>query len=109
MEIPRGGDGTRVLQQVQWRGLAALAGKDHGLVFGRVLVGAKQNFVKLLADWGWASARDQIGRPGFDLGLDLLFLFNGQQRLLHDLCRGLAKAPFAAASAEVVRGFVQAQ
>ena len=109
MKIPGRSDGPSVLQQVQRCCLAAFAGLDHSLVLGGVFVGSKQDFVELLANRLGASARHQIGRPGFDLGLNLLFLFDGLQGLLHDFGRGFAKAPFDTAPAKVMRCFVQAQ
>jgi hypothetical protein len=94
------------LQQVQRRGWRGAAGLDHGLVFGRVLVGLEQDLVELLADGLRAAA--QFGGPGVDLRLQQLFLLDGGQRLLQDFGRGLLEAALAGA-AEVVRRLVQAE
>jgi len=107
VEVPGRVDGARVLQQRQRGFLAGLAGLDHGLVFGRVLVGPEEDLVELFAHRLRASACHQLLRPGFDLGLDLLFLFDRGQGLLHDFGGGLAETPFACAT-EVMRRFKQA-
>jgi hypothetical protein len=77
------------------------------LCIGRVFVWAKQDLVELLADRLRASARHQVSRPSFDLRLDLFFLFDRGQGLLHDFGRGLAVSAFARA-AEIMRRLVQA-
>ena len=108
VKVPGRVDGTGVLQQGQRGFLAGLAGFNDRLVFGRVLVRLEQDLVELLAHRLGALTLAEVLCPGFDLGLDLLFLFDGGQRLLHDLGSGLAKAPLAG-TAEVVRRFKQAQ
>ena len=108
MEIPGRCDGPGVLQQVQRRSLAGLAGLDHSLVLGGVFVRPKQDFVQLLANWNGASARHQFCRPRLDLGLNLFLFLDGQQCLLHDLGGRFAKTPFTSAT-EVMWGFMQTQ
>ena len=108
VELVGGVDGSRLLQQVQRRGVRGTAGLDHGLVLGRVLVGLEQNLVKLVADGLRAFAPAQLRGPLLDLSEDGLFLLDGGQRLLQDLGRGLFEAALACA-AEVVRCVVQAE
>jgi len=60
VEVPGRVDRAGLLKQVQWRLLAGLAGFDHGLVFGGVLVGPEQDLVELLAHGRGALAMDQL-------------------------------------------------
>jgi hypothetical protein len=92
--------------KVERRGVRGARGLDHGLVFGRVLVGLEQDLVELVADRRRAAALASSAGPGGDLRLHLLLLLDGGQRLLHDLGRRLAEAPLARA-AEVVRRLEQ--
>jgi len=96
-------DGAGALQQQQRGGVGAARGVHHGLVLGRVFIGPKQNLVELLGHRRRAQARSQIGCPGLGLGLNLLFLLDRRQRLLHHLGRGFFVAAFAGAP-KVVRG-----
>ncbi len=108
MKIPGRCNGPCVLQQRQRRGLAGLAGLDHRFVFGGIFVWTEQNFVQLLPNRVWANACNQFGRPRFDLRLKLLFLFNGNQRLLHDFGWRFAVAAFATTT-KIMRRLMQAQ
>ena len=100
------GDGARVLQQLQRGQLRGARCFHHGLVFGRVFVGLEQDFVELRFDFRRTAPGRQLGRPGAHLRGNLLFLFDGRQRLRDDVGGGLAKAPFARA-AKVVRRAMQ--
>jgi hypothetical protein len=101
-------DGACAVQQLQRGQLGGAAGLDHGLVFGRVLVGLEQNLVELLADRLRALAAAQLLGPGVDLCLNLLFLLDGGQGLLQDFGRGLLEAALARTT-EIVRCVVQAE
>ena len=83
-------------------------GLHHGFVFGRILVGLEENFVKLVAHRRRAPALAQLNHPLLDLQGNLFFLFNRCQGQSNDLGRGFAKTPFAGA-AKVVRCLEQSQ
>ena len=108
VELVAGTDGAGLLQQCQGRQVRGAAGVHHGLVFGRVLVRAKQNLVELLAHRLWALAAHQRLGPFANLRQHALLFFNGGQRLLHDLGRRLLEAALAGA-AEIVRRLLQRQ
>ena len=101
-------DRARALQQIERRQVRGAAGLDHGLVFGRVLVGAEQDLVELLADGLRAFAASQRFCPVADLLHDQFLFLDGGQRLLQDLGRGLLEAALAGA-AKVVRCLVQGE
>ena len=101
-------DGARLLQQIERRGVRGAAGLDHGLVFGRVLVGLEQDFVELVADGLGAFAPAQGGGPLVNLREQGLLLLDGGQGLLQDFCGRLLEAALACA-AEVMRRLVQAE
>jgi len=65
---------------VQRRGVGGARGLDHGLVFGRVLVGLEQNLVQLLSDRlaGKCPAPSSAAQCGNLLGDQALLLDGGQ-------------------------------
>ena len=106
MKIIRTGDGSRVLQQRQWRNLAGPTGFHHGFVFGGILIGPEQNFVQLVLDGRRAFTPDQVLRPKFNLRQDLFFLFNACQSQLNCFGRGFLTPPLACA-AKIMRRLIQ--
>ena len=100
-------DGAAAQQQIERRGFSIARGLHHGLVLGRVFIRLKKNFVQLLAHRLGALSVAQVLGPLGDLGGLLLFLFDGSQRLGHDLGGGFTKLALARA-AKVVRRLKQA-
>ena len=106
MELVGRIDGTGLDQQVQRPQVRGARGLDHGLVFGRVLVGLEQNLVKLVADGLRTNTCAQFLHPGVDLQRKLFLFLDRGQRLRQDVRRGLAETALAS-TAKVVRRLIQ--
>ena len=106
VELVRRIDGAGTFEQFERRALRGARSFDHGLVFGRVLVGLEQDLEELFAHRCRAFARHQLRGPFGDLRQNLLLLLDGGQRLLDDFGRGLLEAPLAGA-AEIMRRLEQ--
>ena len=106
MELVATRNGTRRLQEHEWRCLRTSRRLHDGFVLGCIFIGLKQDLVELCFDRLWTHFGDKLIRPNIDLRQHLFLFFNRGQGQGQRCCVGLFKASFSTATPKVMRGSV---